>query len=142
MGKKKKLSLPFDRLGGVIMLHRPMLESDAYLRLTAQAKCLLVLMQIHWRNEKPVAYSVAEAMKKIPCAKLTARNAFDELQQRGFIVMIDESLFCSRLQSKSRTWRLTWLPYDFKPPTHNWKNTMTGSNPAPEKNLQGQICTS
>ncbi|HHF0608846.1 TPA: hypothetical protein ACPH4Z_002204 [Pseudomonas aeruginosa] len=49
-------------------------------------------------------------------------RAFSELNEAGFIVMIDESLFCSRTQSKTRTWRLTWLPcWNHRPPTNDWE---------------------
>ena len=38
-----------------------------------------------------------------------------------FIKMVDESLFCSRSKSKSRTWSLTWLPKMMSPPTNDWE---------------------
>lgn len=137
MGKKKN-PLPFDRRGGRIVVQRRLLESDAYLELSAQAKVLMSLMQIHWRPDKPVAYGVREAQQKIPCAKVTAQKAFSELVEAGFIVKVDESLFIDRTQSKSRTWRLTWLPWTNKPPTNNWeKNRCTGSDMAPVETPQG-----
>lgn len=76
---------------------------------------------MHWNNYKPVDYGVREALKKIPCAFGTARKAFKELQDRGFIELVDHSIFSSRVESKTRTWRLTWLPYDSKEPTNEWE---------------------
>jgi hypothetical protein len=137
MAKRKKSFLPFDKVGGVVAMGRRMLESSAYEQLSAQAKVLLLLIQIHWRNDRPVAYGVSEAMKKIPCAKLTARNAFKELEAAGFIVMVDESLFCSRQQSKSRTWRLTTMPYHTKPPTNDWEKKSDRSKYAPAETTTG-----
>jgi len=29
-----------------------------------------------------------------------------------------------KTQSKARSWRLTWLPYGFDPPTNNWEKLM------------------
>jgi hypothetical protein len=78
-------------------------------------------MQIHWRPYTPVDYGLREAEEKIPCARNTASKVFKELREAGFIDMVDESLFNSRTQSKSRTWRLTWMPYNDRPPTNNWE---------------------
>ncbi len=71
-------------------------------------------MQVHWQHDKSVAYGILEAMDKIPCSKLKARETFIELANAGFIEMVDDSWFDSRTQSKSRTWRLTWLPWHGK----------------------------
>jgi len=121
MSKRKKKGLPFDRRGGQIVLRVEMLGSEAYLSLSPQAKVLMTLMHIHWRNYEPVAYGVREAQKKIPCCRKKAMNAFAELQKYGFIEMVDESLFNSRTQSRARTWKLTWLPYMDKFPTNDWE---------------------
>jgi len=121
MGRKKKHSLPFDKRGRVVAIGLHVLNSDAYLSLSAQAKSLMLLMHIHWRNEKPVDYGVREAQEKIPCGRKKAIQVFHELQERGFIVMVDESLFNSRTQGKTRSWRLTWLPYMDKFPTNEWE---------------------
>tara|TARA_R110000782_G_scaffold247530_1_gene334298 strand:- start:198 stop:563 length:366 start_codon:yes stop_codon:yes gene_type:complete len=118
----KKQKLPFDKKGGVIVIPRPMIESDRYGSLSAQAKVLMLYMQSHWKNTVAVGFGVREAAKRIPCAKGTAQNAFRELVNAGFIVMVEESLFNSRTQSKSRTWRLTWMPYMDAQPTRDWAN--------------------
>lgn len=120
--KSKKANLPFDRRRGVVSTQRILLESSAWISLSAQAKSLMALMQQHWRNDKPVAYGVREAMLKIPCAKRTAQNAFAELEAAGFIRQEDEHVyFDERSQRKSRTWRLTWMPYNGKFPTNDWE---------------------
>lgn len=124
MSKKRKNTLPFDKRGGVIIKRRLMIESCAYLSLSSHAKALTELMQVHWRNDKPVDYGVREAETKIPCGRQKAMNTFKELREAGFIVMVDESLFNSRTQSKSRTWRLTWLPYMDNKPTNDWETQL------------------
>lgn len=121
MAKKPNHKLPFDSRGGVCVVSRHLLESAGYLGLSAQAKVLMLLMHQHWRNDHPVGYGIREACEKIPCAKATAMAVFNELEHAGFVVMVEESLFNSRTQSKSRTWRLTWLPYRDKYPTNDWE---------------------
>ncbi len=121
MSNRKKQSLPFDKAGGVIAIQKRMFSNKNYLLLSAQSKVLMMLMQTHWRNEKPVDYGVREASKNIPCAFDTARKSFNQLQDSGFIEMIDPSIFCSRTESKSRTWRLTWMPFNFEKPTNDWE---------------------
>lgn len=124
MAKKKK-SLPFDGRGGTVVIQRRLLESGAYLGLSAQAKALLHLLHVHWRNDRAVGFGVREAEQKIPCSRKLAMRAFAELQDAGFIVMVDESLFCSRVHSKTRTWRLTWLPWSYLAPTNQWEKRHT-----------------
>jgi len=121
MGKRKKESLPFEKKGGVIVVQRLMLISSNYETLRPQAKVLMTLLQIHWRNEKAVSYGIKEASKKIPCDRRTAIKAFKELQERGFITCTEESIFSSRTQSKSRSWCLNWLPFNSEKPTSEWK---------------------
>lgn len=118
---KKKQSLPFDKRGGVVAIRRPLLESENYLTLRPQEKVLITLLQIHWRNDKPVDYGVDEAAKKIPCDRRTAMRAFKVLRERGFISLVNESIFNSRTQSTSRSWRLEWLPYNSKEPSNKWE---------------------
>lgn len=118
---RRKHALPFDRRGGVVAIQRRVIDSENYLLLSAQAKVLMTLMHCHWRNDKPIDFGIREAATKIPCDRKTAIRAFQELRQAGFIVLVDESYFSSRTQSKSRTWRLTWLPYFDKPPTNEWE---------------------
>lgn len=117
----KKQSLPFDSRGGVVTIQRRLLTSQAYRDLTPYAKALLHLMQVHWRHNEPVAFGIREACRLIPCGRKAAVRAFKELDDAGLIRMVDHSLFCSRTQSKARTWRLTWLPWHGSAPTNEWE---------------------
>ncbi|HIO30261.1 hypothetical protein [Marinobacter salarius] len=122
MGKGKN-PLPFDRVGGVVAIQRRLLASPAYLGLTPYAKALITLMQRHWSARDPVGFGVRQAEREIPCSRLIAMRTFKELQAKGFIVLVDESLFCSRAQSKTRTWRLTWMPcWRNRAPSNDWEN--------------------
>ena len=123
--------LPFDKQGGVIAIQRRLIQSRAFLGLSPQAKALIMLMQSHWSAAGPIGYGVREAEAKIPCSRKNAMKAFNELQEAGFIVKIDESLFSSRVQSKTRTWRLTWMPcWRNRAPTNDWERSSDEQNKA------------
>jgi hypothetical protein len=122
MGHAKRKSLPFDKRGSRVVMSTHLLKSPAYLSLSAQAKVLMTLMQIHWRNDELVDYGTREAAEKIPCDKKTAMKAFDQLQEQGFITLMEHALFNSRTQSRSRRWRLNWLPFNDQKPTNEWEN--------------------
>ncbi len=119
MSRKK---LPFDSRGGVLVVSRAMRESLAYTSMPATAKVLMDLLQLQWRDDRPVSYSTREAASKINCNVKTACKAFDVLQERGFILCAEQSQFNSKTGSKAREWILTWMPYMGKKPTHEWEN--------------------
>lgn len=123
MSRRKKLVIPFDARGGVIVVYRRMMDSNAYKQLKPQEKVLLLLLQLHWRLDKPVDYGIREASKKIPCSRMLAMKAFQQLAHLGFITCIEESIFSSRTQSKSRSWQLEWLPFGDKPPRNCWEKS-------------------
>ncbi len=108
---RKKPKLKFNTAGGVIVMPRRMLESDAYRDLSPQAKTLMVCLQLHWRLDKPISFGIRQASEKIPCALNTAVRAFKALESRGFIRCENQSQFNSRSGSKTREWIITWMPY-------------------------------
>jgi len=118
---KKKPKLGYDQRGGVMAVSIGMRKAYVYESLPATAKVLMDLLQMHWHNERPVAYGVREAAEKIGCNRNTACKAFKILQERGFINCANESLFNSKTGSKTREWRLTWMPFDYKNPSHKWE---------------------
>ena len=119
--KNKGPKLKYDNRGGVMVASRAMRESYSYESMPPTAKVLMDLLQMQWRNDRPVAYGVREAGQKIGCKPETAGKAFKALQDRGFIVCETESLFNSRTGSKAREWRLTWMPFQNRNPTHDWE---------------------
>jgi len=129
MTRRKKHQLPFDTRGGVVVMPLRMITSSTYQTLTPQAKHLMVLLQVHWRNDKLVDYGIREAMDKIPCSDKTASKSFKLLQERGFITCVNESFFSSRTQSKARGWRLEWMPCNNKSPTNAWELLANEINP-------------
>jgi len=121
MSRRKRFHQPFDRRGSVVVVGIHLLKSRQFLSLMSQAKVLMLLLLQHWRSDKPVAYGIREAAEKIPCDRRTAMKAFDQLMERGFVTMVDYSTFCSRTESKSRTWKLEWMPFNDKPPSNLWE---------------------
>mgnify|MGYP000703969045 CR=1 FL=1 len=121
MGRKRKNSLPFDDRGGKITVCCALIKSTNYQTLSTNSRALMTLLQLHWRNDKLVDYGVREAASKLQCDEKTARKAFNQLQDRDFVVCEEHSVFNSRLGSKSRSWRLTWLPFNYNSPTNDWE---------------------
>jgi hypothetical protein len=124
---RKKNSLPFDQRGGKLVVQRRLLESEAYRGLSLAARCLLLEMQTHWSNTKPVDFGTREAAARLGCDRRVAMRAFKELLAAGFIQLEDEALFNSRTGSRSRSWILTWLPYNDKFPTNDWEAKKSSS---------------
>lgn len=120
----KHSKMPFDSVGGVVRMQRRLLTSERFIKLSAQAKALLFLLQRHWTPNGPVGFGVRQAEAEIPCSRATAMKVFKELQEAGFIVLIDDSVFCSRTSSRTRTWRLTWMPcWRNRAPTNDWEKS-------------------
>lgn len=111
----------YDWGGQVVVMGMGMLKSEQYLSLSSQAKSLMALMQVHWQEFKLVDYGIREAEKKIPCSNKTAIKAFKELEDKGFITCLRDHYFSSRTESRTRAWRLEWMPYNSQRPTHKWK---------------------
>lgn len=120
MAGGKRFKQPFDKRGRALVTSTYLIKSEPYLSLMPQAKVLMMLLQLHWRADKLVDYGIREAAEKIPCDPKTASKAFKQLQELGFIKCIDQSIFSSRTMSKSRTWRLEWLPFNDQPPRNTW----------------------
>lgn len=116
----KKTKPKYDQRGGVIVQCKYLHKNPAYQSLTAQSKVLMSLLQMHWTYENRVDYGVREAQDKIPCAKNTASKAFKQLQKSGFITLVEESFFSSRTESKSRVWKLNWMPTGLSDPSNEW----------------------
>lgn len=95
-------------------LDHALLKSCAYRALTPTARALLVELTMleNGSNNGSLYLSIRDATDRIGIVDLTAaRNAFDELQDLGFIAMTEESHFHVKAAEKSRArcWRLTWL---------------------------------
>ena len=131
---RKKHTLPFDKAGGVVAIQRRLLTSGASLSLSLHARCLLPLLQVHWRNDKAVDFSTREAAELLSCDRSVAMRAISELQNAGFIRLAEESIFNSRTGSRPRSWVLTWLPFMDRAPSNCWEkiSISSGAQDAPQ----------
>ena len=105
--------------GGVIVQPLLMLDSLAYQTLSAKSVKLMSLMQRHWRDDKAIDYGITQVTRSLRCSRSTASALFMELQEYGFIAVVDEADFYA---NKARSWRLTFRPFLNREPTHDWKH--------------------
>jgi hypothetical protein len=117
-----KGGMSFDVRSGKIVVCKFLIESHNYQTLTAHARSLMLLLHVHWDGSRSIDYGVREAAKRLNCSEKTARKAFKLLTERGFIICTKQSVFSSRTQSKTRSWKLTWLPYGNEKPLNSWEN--------------------
>ena len=96
-----------------------MIDSLAYEALNAKSVKLLSLMQRHWRENKAIAYGITQVTRSLKCSRSTASALLTELQDYGFIELVDEADFYA---NKARSWRLTFRPFLNREPTHDWKH--------------------
>ncbi|MES2493571.1 MAG: hypothetical protein V4579_09875 [Pseudomonadota bacterium] len=105
--------------------HRILL-SEAYRSLDPVARALLteLVMIDNGKNNGSLWLSIADATDRLGLAdQRPAMRAFDDLQDRGVLVMTKDAHFSVKAgeTSRARCWRITWLPFDGKPPTHDWQ---------------------
>jgi hypothetical protein len=79
---------------------------EGYLSLTCQARAALIDM-----NNGRLGLSIRRASERCNIARGTAKRAFVELQERGFIDCMTKGAF-SRKALHATEWRLTWWGCD------------------------------
>ena len=112
-----------------------MLKSEAWRNLSGAA--VKVFLELHTRfngsNNGNVRLSYAEASDALGLGKATVKRAFDDLRDKGFVVLHREGNWYYR---RAHEWRLTIKPVQLakgaQPPTHDWrswsaKNSKVGS---------------
>lgn len=139
-GKNKESQDRFVRLGHNLIL------SPAYMSLTPNARSLLVVLISRytktngsfnngsfWLSELDAAYLMGVASEK------TARLAFGELSDAGFIRMTKDAYFHVKAgERRARRWLLTWRYNDFerKPASNEWKKYKPAKGSGAEKRMQ------
>ncbi|MDA7425573.1 Fic family protein [Thalassococcus lentus] len=99
------------------------IESVAWLSLSGYAvKLHLVLIQRQFgSSDELAAMSENEACKALGLgSRQTARNAFKQLVDAGFIVLQVPAHLGSNGYGRAAKYRLTHLRYNSKPPTRDW----------------------
>lgn len=97
------------------MVEHTMLFCPAHMALSPSARCLLIQLMSMYNGENngSLYLSVRDAADRIGAADPhVAVNAFNELQNMGFIVCTGEAFFSQKASSRSRArmWRLTCYP--------------------------------
>ena len=133
MGKSKRSN----KEGQYLSLSYYQLRSPAWRSLSGAG--VKVLLELHTRfngtNNGRVFLSLNEAAELLGMGKATAKRAFDELQEKGFIVQTKKGNWYNRA---AHEWRLTLKPsFDGRgkrtTPTHDWKEW----RPAPKDKGSG-----
>jgi len=106
--------------GGVLGFPREVIRSKAYKDMSSNAKALMPHLQDVWKPHEPIIhYSNRRVVDILGVSAGTACKVFKELEDHGFIQMIEEGDW---LNGKAREWRLTWLTSNEKEPTNEWKS--------------------
>jgi DNA-binding transcriptional regulator YhcF (GntR family) len=96
-----------------VRLYDYMLSSKAYLSLTCPARAVLIeLARVYdGANNGRLGLSVRTAAQRSRIAQGTARRAFRELMDCGFVECVKAGAFSYKARHASE-WRLTWWPCD------------------------------
>jgi hypothetical protein len=108
--------------GQFIMLRHDIIKSPAWRSLSTDARCVWteIGLRFNGENNGEIPLSCREAAEFCNISKGTAKRAFDELLDRGFIKVGWFSSFTYKFK-KSRRWILTHEKNDGKPPTNEWR---------------------
>lgn len=115
---------PTKRFAGI---PHEILISAAYRSLDCTARALLLdlVMMENGHNNGSVWLSVRDAVDRLGIADARpAIRSFEKLQTAGLIAMTKEAHFTIKAAetSRARCWRLTWRPFDRKPPSNEWQD--------------------
>jgi hypothetical protein len=114
-----------------------MLRSDAWRSLSGAA--VKLYLELHTRfnggNNGKLHLSMNEATELLGIGKATAKRAYDELMEKGFLVLETPGNWYSR---RAHDWRITSKPTETRagriPPTVDWKDWR---KPTAAKQMQG-----
>ena len=104
---------------GIIGLPRLVVNSEAYRGLSCNARCLLIEFQNIYQPHRNgyLTISVSKAETLLGLSDKTVRNAFNELEEKGFIELIE---FHNYTNGKAREYRLTFQPFQGREPTYEF----------------------
>ena len=118
-----------DKRGGrFVRYDSALMKSDAWLGLSGNATRLhMVLIERQFSSGDELA-SLSETDACKLCgfgSRNTARAAFKDLEERGFIALEVPASLGSNGFGRAAKWRLTHRPYAGKPPTRDWMKFKT-----------------
>lgn len=97
-----------------------MARSEAFRSLSGSAVKVWIELRSRFngRNNGTLALSMDEAARLLGIGKATAKRAFEELRDKGFIVMTKRGHWYGR---QATEWRLTDQAHQGHPPTNDWR---------------------
>lgn len=106
--------------GGAFPIYKQLFESPAFRSLDPPARALLLEFRArYWQgNRETINISVREAVKLINCGDKTVTKAFKQLEEKGFIELLEPHIYS---QGKARVYRLTFEKYNNRSATDEWK---------------------
>ncbi len=105
------------------MLRHDLMDSPAWLSLSPVAISVytMVIRRFNGHNNGDIPLSCREVSERLKVSKDTASRVFDELLDKGFLKIGEDSSF-DRKTKKSRRWVLTHEPFENVSPTNEWKS--------------------
>lgn len=95
------------------------LNSDEYRGLSLKARIVMQAMQMQHRAHCWTSYGHKQAMAMTGLNDRSISRAWSELIKNGWLIIQGNY---NHLSGKTRTWELTWMSYNGKPPKDTWKN--------------------
>lgn len=110
-------------VGGFVMLRHDIMKSPAWRSLSPAARCVWteIVLRYNGDNNGELPLSCREAAALCNIGKGTAKRAFDELQDRGFIKIGRIAGFKNKKRYATR-WIITHERMDGKKPTNEWRD--------------------
>jgi hypothetical protein len=111
--------------GQFIPIPYPMARSDAWRTLSGAAVKVWVELRVryHGGNNGDLSLSLDEAARLLHIGKNTAQRAFRELEQKGFLKLVERGQWYGR---KATRWSVTDRGVNGNPPTNEWKGWRNG----------------
>ncbi|PCJ95129.1 MAG: hypothetical protein COA45_12435 [Zetaproteobacteria bacterium] len=108
--------------GQFIMLRHDIVKSPAWRSLSTNARCVWteIMLRYNGDNNGEIPLSCREAAELCNISKGSAKRAYDDLLDRGFIKVGWYSSFTYKYK-KSRRWIITHERFQDKTPTNEWR---------------------
>jgi hypothetical protein len=123
MGRKGRRTLADGRSGEEQYLKLPysMAHSLAWRSLSGGAVKIWIELHSRYngRNNGALSLHYANASKQLGLGRATIRRALDELQTKGFLVLVKQGFWYGH---KAAEWRVTDQSYAGNPPSRDWVN--------------------
>ena len=121
-----------------IRLHRGVTNSEAWKGLSCEARCLLIEIwaRHNGQNNGRIPYSYREARKALGVGSRKVQAAFQELQDRGFMVPRAKGSFDWK-QRQATEWEITTEPCDDQPAKRLYREWLKKQNTAPTVGTDG-----